>query len=75
MAPQDVPAAKLRIETRRWLAERMLPKVYGVKAGLEMSGRVDVKQMGRVEVAHRVSVLMAIAEKRRRQQLANEDLA
>lgn len=31
--------AKLRIETRRWLAERMAPKKYGLKQGLELTGK------------------------------------
>lgn len=30
--------SKIRIETRRWLAERMLPKKYGVKTATEISG-------------------------------------
>ena len=30
--------AKSRAEYRRWLAERMMPRVYGVKAGLELTG-------------------------------------
>ena len=30
--------AKSRSEYRRWLAERMMPKVYGVKSGVELTG-------------------------------------
>ena len=30
--------AKVRIETRRWLAERMAPQRYGLKQGMELSG-------------------------------------
>lgn len=74
-ASLQVVRAVQRIETRRWLAERMLPKVYAAKTGLEMSGGGEVKQMGRVEIAHRVSILMAIADKRRLEQLAHGDLA
>jgi hypothetical protein len=33
-----VAHAKVRIETRRWLAERMLPRKYGSKSGLELTG-------------------------------------
>ena len=29
---------KVRIETRRWLAERMMPKKYGVRTASELSG-------------------------------------
>lgn len=29
---------KVRIETRRWLAERMAPKKYGVRSATEISG-------------------------------------
>jgi hypothetical protein len=75
IAPQDVPAAKLRIETRRWLAERMLPKVYGAKTGVEMSGGLEVKKLSRTEVAVRVAALIAIAQKRKDDEDANGDLA
>lgn len=30
--------SKVRIETRRWLAERMMPKKYGVRTATELSG-------------------------------------
>lgn len=34
----DVQHAKLRIETRRWLAERMAPRKYGVLNKMELTG-------------------------------------
>jgi hypothetical protein len=35
---EHVQRSKIRIETRRWLAERMLPKKYGVRTATEISG-------------------------------------
>ena len=35
---EHVQRSKIRIETRRWLAERMLPKKYGVLQKQEISG-------------------------------------
>ena len=57
MEPADVPQAKLRIETRRWLAERMLPKVYGPKAGLELSGIVEMSKLSDGELDAEIAAL------------------
>lgn len=35
---EHVQRSKLRIETRRWLAERMAPKKYGVLNKMELTG-------------------------------------
>ena len=35
---EHVQRSKIRIETRRWLAERMAPKRYGVKQDLALTG-------------------------------------
>ena len=57
MEPNEVPQAKLRIETRRWLAERMLPKVYGPKAGLELSGTVEMSKLSDGELDAEIAAL------------------
>ena len=36
-----VNRAKLRVETRKWVAERMKPKKYGVRQEIEHSGKID----------------------------------
>lgn len=35
---EHVQRSKIRIETRRWLAERMAPKKYGLRTATEISG-------------------------------------
>lgn len=37
-----VQHAKLRVDTRKWLASKMLPKVYGDKQELNVSGSLDI---------------------------------
>lgn len=56
---------KLQVETRRWLAERMLPKLYGPKTGLELSGQLETKSMDATARAARVAALMALAANRK----------
>ena len=36
---------KLRIESRKWLAAKLLPKVYGDKVQSEVSGEIAVKRV------------------------------
>jgi len=50
-----VAQAKLRVEARHWAAERMAPRQFGAKAGLELSGGVEVKQMSSIERRQRTS--------------------
>lgn len=57
--------SKIRIETRRWLAERMLPKKYGVRTATEISGPdggpIVVDETVR---AARIAALLDVAKKR-----------
>ncbi len=39
---EHVQRSKLRIETRRWIAEKLLPKKYGAKQQVEHSGSIDL---------------------------------
>ena len=63
---------KLQVETRRWRAERMEPKAYGARSGIELSGDLEVKSMDRTARAARVAALLAIAEQRKAS-LADDD--
>lgn len=60
-----VAHAKLRIETRRWLAERMAPKKYGLKQGLDMTNSDGSLQMDESTRSARVAQLLALAEQRK----------
>jgi hypothetical protein len=57
--------SKIRIETRRWLAERMLPKKYGVRTAHELSGPdggpIQVDETVR---SARIAALLAKAKER-----------
>ena len=37
-APEDIPKARLMIDTRKWMAGKLRPKVYGDVSRLEHSG-------------------------------------
>lgn len=74
MNPQDVAQAKLRVETRRWLAERMLPKLYGPTSALQLEGKLEVKSDPLARRA-RLATILAIAERRKADEEAGKDLA
>jgi len=38
---------RLRVDTRKWMLSKMLPKVYGDKLGVELSGTVKVQRITR----------------------------
>lgn len=56
---------KLQIETRRWLAERMAPKKYGLKQGLDMTNSDGSLQIDESTRSARVAQLLALAEQRK----------
>lgn len=74
---EHIARSKVRIETRRWLAERMAPKRYGVKQGLELTGSDGgpVQLVDETAKAARVAQLMAIAQQRKEQADEFGDLA
>jgi hypothetical protein len=53
----DVAKAKLRVETRKWVAERMSPKRYGTKQTLEHTGP------GGGPIPHRIERVIVDAKK------------
>lgn len=62
---EHVQRSKVRIETRRWLAERMEPKKYGARAGLDLtSSDGTMTPVDSAARAARVAQLMALAQKR-----------
>ena len=40
---EHIARSKLRLDTRKWIAEKLLPKQYGNRSDLVVSGSVDVK--------------------------------
>lgn len=71
--PADVAVARLRVDTRHWVAERMLPKVYGPRAGLELSGGVAVVTLSPMERRQRIVSILATAAKREAEALVIEN--
>lgn len=64
---EHIARSKVRIETRRWLAERMAPKRYGVKQGLELTGKdgAPLAVVDETAKAARVAQLLALAQQRK----------
>ena len=44
---------QLRIDARKWLAAKLLPKVYGDKLGLEHSGEINIGLADRIAKARK----------------------
>ena len=42
---------KLRVDSRKWIASRLLPKKYGDQIGVEVSGNVGLDFAGKLQVA------------------------
>lgn len=63
---EHIQRSKIRVETRRWLAERMAPRRYGLKQGLDVTNSdgtlVPVDEGAR---SARVAQLLAIAQQRK----------
>jgi hypothetical protein len=60
-----VQRSKIRIETRRWLAERMAPKKYGLRTATEISGpNGGPLQVDETQRTARLAALLAAAKDR-----------
>jgi hypothetical protein len=60
-----VAHARVRIETRRWLAERMAPQRYGVRQSVDVSNTDGTLQVDEATRGARVAQLLAIAQARK----------
>jgi len=69
-----VAHAKVRIETRRWLAERMAPKRYGLKQGLDMTNSDGSLAIDDATRSARLAQILATAQARKVED-ENSDLA
>ena len=43
--PQHVQGARLRIDTRKWLASKYLPRVYGEHVAVDVSGELSLRAL------------------------------
>ena len=62
---EHVQRSKIRIETRRWLAERMAPKKYGLRQGLDVTNSDQSLQVDETTRSARVAQLLALASQRK----------
>lgn len=62
---EHIQRSKIRIETRRWLAERMAPKRYGLKQALDLSNTDGTLQVDEATRSARVAQLLALAQRRK----------
>lgn len=62
--------ARLRIETRKWLLAKALPKVYGERTTTELTGKdgkpIQLEAAGEIEQARRVAFALGRALERQR---------
>ena len=56
--------SKLRVDSRKWLLSKMLPKVYGDTQKIDLSNTDGTLQLTEAARAARVAELMAIAQAR-----------
>lgn len=62
---ESIQRSKVRVETRRWLAERMAPRRYGLKQGVDVTSSDGTLQMDDTARSARVAQLVALAAKRK----------
>lgn len=63
---EHIARSKVRIETRRWLAERMAPKRYGLKQGVDVTNSDGtLAPVDETAKAARVAQLLAMAQQRK----------
>ena len=59
---EHVQRSRLRVDTRKWLLSKALPKVYGDKlqhTGADGEGPVQIEDKGAYDMARRVALLLA----------------
>lgn len=58
---ENSQAVRLRVDTRKWIASKILPKIYGDRVGLDLSGdgrMADTPAPTLIEAARRVAWIM-----------------
>lgn len=63
---EHIQRSKIRVETRRWLAERMAPRRYGLKQGVDVTNSDGtLAPVDETAKAARVAQLLAMAQQRK----------
>ena len=44
---EAIARSRLRVDTRKWVLSRMLPKMYGDKQSLDLSGTLKIEEIKR----------------------------
>ena len=74
---EHIARSKLRIDTRKWLLSKALPKIYGDKTAHEVSGPggapIEIKETTDLDVARKVAFMLGRAVGR--QEKAKDDAA
>lgn len=72
---EHISRSKLRIDTRKWLLSKALPKVYGDKSTVEHTGKdggpIETKETSELETARKVAFMLGRAIGR--QEKASDD--
>lgn len=72
---EHVQRSKLRVDTRKWVLSKVLPRVYGDKITAEHTGKdggpIEVENVGEMEMARRVAFALgrALTKKQESQQI------
>lgn len=66
---------RLRVDTRKWMLSKMLPKVFGEKLALEHSGEINVRTIDDEERAAKIAAIFAAVERRLNPPADGSDLA
>lgn len=63
---EHIQRSKLRVDTRRWILSKLLPKKYGEKASMELTGADGgAIQFSDSERAAKIQAIMAAAQQRK----------
>lgn len=61
---ENIQRAKLRVDTRKWMMSKMLPRQYGDRVDLDVHGRIDHEHQHRLpdhEVVRRLALFLVEA--------------
>lgn len=63
---EDVQRSRLRVDARKWVAAKLLPKKYGERGSLELTGKdggpIETKDLSDLDVARRLAFLLTSPE-------------
>jgi hypothetical protein len=66
---EHIARSRLRVDTRKWLLSKALPKVYGEKVTTELTGKdggpIETKETSDIDAARRIAYALGVAMTRK----------